>query len=155
MTTRRRTLLIVTFLFALVVLPMFGLSLFSRRAGEVGVKDGRLRACPASPNCVCSFDTDDQHAIAPLAAGDDPAGAFERLRTLLQSMSGVRIVTDEGDYLHAEFTTPLLRFVDDIEFLLDANAGLIHARSASRVGHSDFGTNRKRVEQLRKQLNRS
>lgn len=131
---------------------MFGLSLFSRRAPQVGVQNGRLASCPESPNCVCSFDTDDEHGIAPLDAGDDPPATFERLQTLLQSMSRVRIVTDEANYLHTEFTTPLLRFVDDVEFLLDAGAGVIHVRSASRIGHSDLGANRKRVEELREQL---
>lgn len=152
MTNRRRTLLIVASLLALVVLLMFGLSLFSRRSPQLGLQNGRLRSCPESPNCVCSFDTDDEHAIAPLDAGADPAATWERLRGLLQSMSRVKTVTDEGDYLHAEFTTPLLRFVDDVEFLLDADAGVIHVRSASRVGHSDMGVNRQRVEQLREQL---
>jgi uncharacterized protein (DUF1499 family) len=118
----------------------------------VGLQNGRLRPCPDSPNCVCSFDTDDEHAIAPVDTGDDPPATFQRLRRLLQSMSRVRIVTDEPTYLHAEFTTPLLRFVDDAEFLLDAEAGVIHVRSASRVGHSDLGANRKRVEQLRERL---
>jgi uncharacterized protein (DUF1499 family) len=152
MTTRRRTLLIITFLIAVGLLLMFGLSLFSRRAPGVGVQCGRLAPCPESPNCVCSFDSDDEHAIAPLQAGEDSQASFEQLRTLLQSMSRVRIVADKGNYLHAEFTTPLLRFVDDVEFLLDADAGVIHVRSASRVGHSDLGANRKRVEQLRERL---
>jgi uncharacterized protein (DUF1499 family) len=151
-TTRRRTLLIFASLITLVVMLMFGLSLLSRRAPDVGLQNGRLRPCPDSPNCVCSFDTDDEHAIAPLDGGNDPAATFDRLRVLLQSMSRVQVVTDEGNYLHAGFTTPLLRFVDDVEFLLDADAGVIHIRSASRVGHSDLGVNRKRVEQLRERL---
>jgi uncharacterized protein (DUF1499 family) len=74
------------------------------------------------------------------------------MRLLGQAVSGlsrVRIVTQRDDYLHAEFTTPLLRFVDDVEFLADPAAGVIHVRSASRVGYSDLGVNRRRVRRIR------
>jgi uncharacterized protein (DUF1499 family) len=79
-----------------------------------------------------------------------PAQAFDRLERLVASLPRTRIVTRTSEYLHAEFTTRLLRFTDDVEFLLDEKAGAIHVRSASRIGHSDLGTNRRRVETIRR-----
>ncbi len=77
---------------------------------------------------------------------------MDRLKQVLNEIPGVQLVTDDGDYLRAECTTPLLNFVDDIEFLHDQKAGVIHVRSASRVGRSDLDANRKRVEEIRKRL---
>lgn len=151
MTIRRRRIVIVALLI-LGGVTMFGIPFLSRQRPEVGPQDGRLRPCPPSPNCVCSFDTDDEHRIAPIDAGPQPAERFDQLHNLMRSLPRAQIVNDEGTYLHAEFTTPLLRFVDDVEFLLDESAGVIHVRSASRIGHSDFGANRDRVEMLRQRL---
>lgn len=75
---------------------------------------------------------------------------MQDLRQLLENLSGARIVEARSDYLRAEVSSRLMRFVDDVEFLLDPEARVVHVRSASRVGHWDIGINRKRVEQLRK-----
>ena len=115
----------------------------------VGLVDGRLRPCPTSPNCVCSQDGDATHTIAPLRFADDPSVAWKRLEQVVRSLPRTRVVSVDERYLHVEFTTAVLRFVDDVEFLLDAPARVIHVRSASRVGHSDLGANRKRIEGLR------
>ena len=112
--------------------------------------DGRLSPCPASPNCVCSQDDDVAHQIEPLRFVGAPREAWPRLATVLTQLPRARIVTNDSTYLHVEFTTPLLRFVDDVEFLLDETAAVIHVRSASRVGHSDLGANRTRVETIRR-----
>lgn len=151
--TRRRRMqwIVVTTALAVVSLGLAAVML-SHRSPHLGLVDDRLRPCPDSPNCVCSFATDDEHTIAPLEAGNEPAATMNRLRDFLQSQSDVRLVTDDGPYVHTEFTTPRLRFVDDVEFLLDEADGLIHVRSASRVGHTDFGVNRKRVEMIRRRL---
>ena len=111
--------------------------------------DGRLSPCPASPNCVCSQDHDAVHQIEPLRFVGAPRDAWQRLATVLTQLPRTRIVTNDSTYLHVEFTTPLLRFVDDVEFLLDETAAVIHVRSASRVGHSDLGANRTRIEIIR------
>jgi uncharacterized protein (DUF1499 family) len=63
-----------------------------------------------------------------------------------------RVVEAGEDYIHAEFTTLLFRFVDDVEFAIDAGAKRVDFRSASRVGHSDLGTNRRRMEGLSRRL---
>jgi uncharacterized protein (DUF1499 family) len=80
----------------------------------------------------------------------DPQAAWSRLRLVLQKLPRMRIVAERSDYLHAEVRTRLFRFVDDLEFLLAPEHGCIHVRSASRLGYSDLGANRRRVEQLRR-----
>ncbi len=74
--------------------------------------------------------------------------AWQKLKQVIQAQGG-KLVEDKEDYLHATFTSTLFRFIDDLELSLDENNKLIHIRSASRVGHSDLGQNRKRVERLR------
>lgn len=119
-------------------------------APTVGLDGGRLRACPESPNCVCSEVAPDSAAyVAPFAVpeGVEPAEAFARLARTVEGRAAVE--TREDGYLHAVFKTALLRFRDDFEARLDREAGLIHVRSASRLGYSDLGKNRKRIEALR------
>ena len=110
---------------------------------------GILAPCPSSPNCVCSQDPDSDHQIAPLAFTDTPDAAWIRLKRVVGAFPRTRVVEDRPDYLRAEVTTAILRFVDDVEFLMDGPGRRIQVRSASRVGHSDLGANRRRMEQLR------
>jgi uncharacterized protein (DUF1499 family) len=119
---------------------------------DLGVESGRLRDCPNSPNCVCSDDGRASHHVDALALAKPPAEAWAAVRQAVGAMPRTRVVTDRGDYLHAECRSPLLGFVDDLELHLRAAAGLVAVRSASRVGHSDLGVNRKRVEALRTAL---
>ena len=117
---------------------------------EVGLVGGALRPCPASPNCVSSEAPEgDPSRVGPLPIpeGMEPEEAFERLALLVSERASVR--TRTPSYLHAVFTTRLLRFRDDFEARLDAGAGVIHVRSASRLGYSDLGANRRRVEAIR------
>jgi uncharacterized protein (DUF1499 family) len=123
---------------------------------DLGVRDGRLKAPSPRPNSVSSqaalWPGHPQQAaaqIAPLAGG---RAAFVHLRTLLATWPGAAVVTARDDYLYVQFTTPLLKFTDDAEFWLDPAAGVVQLRSASRLGDSDLGTNRKRIEALRAQL---
>jgi uncharacterized protein (DUF1499 family) len=125
-------------------------NLFSRRPDNLGPLDGKLRPCPNSPNCVSTFATDDGHKIEPLTFTDSPDAALARLKTVLLLQPRVQIVTATDTYLHVEFTTALMRYVDDVEFLVDAEKKLIHFRSASRLGYSDLGANRKRMETIRR-----
>ncbi len=115
----------------------------------LGVKQGRLAECPDSPNCVSSQEDREPHQVAPLRYQGDGQAAFARLIEMVENWPRARIITQTDHYLHAEFTTPVLRFVDDVEFLLAEEENVIHVRSASRVGHSDLGKNRKRVQALR------
>jgi uncharacterized protein (DUF1499 family) len=131
-------------------LSMVFLSLRARRPNTLGVQAGRLAPCPNSPNCVSSQASDEAHAIEPLHFRGDPDEAWERLQDVLAGQPRTKIISVTEEYLHAECTSRLFRFVDDLECVLDRNAQLIHVRSASRVGHSDLGVNRQRVEALRK-----
>ena len=71
------------------------------------------------------------------------------LRAIIAEMPRTLILEETGDYLRVQFTTQILRFKDDVEFHLVTAGGIVHIRSASRVGYSDFGANRKRVEMIR------
>lgn len=115
-----------------------------------GVSDGRLAPCPATPNCVSSQADDAGQLVEPLRLA--PASADElraRLKAALARMPRARVVREEGNYLHVEHRTAGLRFVDDMELLIEPASGVVHVRSASRVGVSDLGANRRRVEALR------
>jgi uncharacterized protein (DUF1499 family) len=122
------------------------------RPKNVGVVNGRLQPCPGKPNCVCSCDTDPRHRIAPLSFTGPWEAARDRLLSVVQGMPRTRVVADDGPYLWIECTSLICRFVDDLEFLFDPAAGVIHVRSASRVGRSDLGVNRQRVEQIRQRF---
>jgi uncharacterized protein (DUF1499 family) len=126
------------------------LSVFARRPDHLGVVEGRLVPCPDKPNCVCSQDEDERHAIAPLHYTGSATEAVGRLKKVLAAQPRTRIVTAHEEYLHAECTSRLFRFVDDVEFLIDDARKVIHFRSASRAGRSDMGVNRERMESIRK-----
>lgn len=125
------------------------LSLFSRKPANLGVTDGRLAPCPDTPNCVSTQAADPLHKIDPLPFQGTAAEAHARLKAVLAAQPRCRVVTDNETYLHAEFTSLVFRFVDDVEFLIDEQAHVIHFRSASRVGRSDLGVNRARMEGFR------
>lgn len=119
-------------------------------AGEppqnIGIRDGRLIACPESPNCVSSYESSEQHSIAALDAN------LNQIQQILLTMDAANIVEQSSSYLYAQFTSSLMGYVDDVEFLYDAASNTTHVRSASRLGYSDMGANRKRVEAIRSQL---
>ena len=119
---------------------------------SIGVHDGRLAPCPESPNCVSSFAKDAEHRIDPLRFSGTPGTVMQELKTHLSSLDRVRIVTLEDNYVYAEFTSLLMRYVDDVEFLLVAEDRVLHFRSASRVGYGDMGVNRERIEVIRQHL---
>ena len=109
-----------------------------------------LKPCPSSPNCVSSLAKEDPaHRVPPLkwTGGLDQAKA--RLRQAVLGAGNATFVVEEDTYWHIEFRSRVFRFVDDVEFLFDTSARLIHVRSASRVGRSDLGVNRARVEKIR------
>lgn len=121
----------------------------------LGVKDGRLAPCKRSPNCVSSQadrSGDPDHFIPPLAFRGSPDAAWAALKKIVRNAPRARIVREHPGYLQAEFTSRVLGFVDDVEFLLEPAAHVIHVRSASRLGYRDFGVNRERVEAIRRQL---
>lgn len=118
-------------------------------ASEPNIVPTALSPCPASPNCVCSTD-DGTHYIEPLRFDGPPDQAWQALLQLLSTDKNINIVSSNDRHIRAEATTRMFRFTDDIEFLLDRKDGVIHLRSASRVGYYDLGKNRRRLEQLRR-----
>lgn len=112
----------------------------------------RLSPCPPSPNCVCSHDTDPRAAIDPLVCPGPTSATQElgRLRELIRRLPRTRLIDERPGYLRFVVTTPIFRFRDDLELLADDAAKVIHIRSASRLGYSDLGTNRRRVEMIRR-----
>jgi uncharacterized protein (DUF1499 family) len=123
------------------------------RPVRLGVTGGKFIPCPASPNCVCSQYPDHSHAIEPLSYQGLAQEAGSRLLAVLQGMKRAKVVTQQERYFHVEFTSAVFRFVDDAEFYIDEVQKLIHVRSAARLGYSDFGVNRKRMETIRRRFN--
>jgi uncharacterized protein (DUF1499 family) len=108
-----------------------------------------LEPCPSSPNCVSTQAPDMGHAIAPFRYRKSRAEAKEALKEVIRSLPRTKLIEEDESYLHYEFTSLLLRFVDDVEFLFDDETKTIHFRSASRTGYGDLGVNRTRMEQVR------
>ena len=124
------------------------LSMSSRKQPELGLLNGQLRPCPATPNCVCSEQQVEGAFVEPLVYTTTADDAWRKIKQAIVETGGV-VLTEQNGYLHARYKTPLMRYVDDVELRLDENKQVIHIRSASRVGHSDLGANRKRVGRIR------
>ncbi|RWZ55284.1 DUF1499 domain-containing protein [Halobacillus fulvus] len=112
----------------------------------LGVKDGKLAPCPSSPNCVSTQAEDDSKKMAPLPFVGDLKETKDHVSALLKEMDRTEVENETERYLHAVVTSKLMKFKDDVEFYFDEEEGLVHFRSASRVGYSDMGVNRKRME---------
>ncbi|MGZ7040305.1 MAG: DUF1499 domain-containing protein [Thermoanaerobaculia bacterium] len=108
-----------------------------------------LPPCPSSPNCV-STQAADSHSIASIQYTSTQADAMARLLVILRAIPRATIVEAGQDSVRVEFRTRIFRFIDDAQFAFDDNSKTIHFRSASRVGYSDLGVNRRRMEEIRK-----
>jgi uncharacterized protein (DUF1499 family) len=124
-----------------------------KRPANLGVKDGRLAPCKRTPNCVSSQadPADREHYIAPIAF----RGSMQDLRRAVESMERATVISAERNYLYAEYRSRLMRYVDDVELYYDEKQGMVHVRSASRLGRRDFGVNRNRIEALRRLIRRT
>lgn len=144
---------IVAIVLIAMVLPLGGaMELFSgNRPANLGARDGRLAPCATTPNCVCSQSdgNDATHHVVPIGIAGSAADAWSALLAVVRHTDRAAIVEEKPGYIHAEFTSRWMGFVDDVEFLLNEKAMVIEVRSASRLGVSDFGVNRKRVESIR------
>ena len=149
---------VVVLVIAAVLAAQFGL-LKGKMPVDLGVRNGQLKAPSDTNNSVTSqaglHPNSPMRAKAEIAAlpmAGDTATTMARLQTVLTSMPGARIVKTEPTYLYAQFTTRLMKYVDDVEFAIDEPAQLIHVRSASRLGREDLNTNRNRIEAIRAKL---
>jgi uncharacterized protein (DUF1499 family) len=139
---------LVLFLFLFLAARSF----VSRKKHKIGMAEGRLKPCPENPNCVCSEEIQKSSWIKPLAFKGPPAISWERAKQAIRDHGG-RIEKEQDGYLWATFTTMFFRFVDDLELRMDDRERMIHVRSASRMGYSDLGVNRRRVEKIRARFN--
>lgn len=143
---------------ALILFDWLGghqMGLFSGARPEgLGYHEGKFKPPSWKPNTVSSTvdKSDTVHWIEPLAITGDTQVAWKKLIASVTSLGGATIIRQDHDYLHVECKSAGLGFVDDLELALDKKAGVIHVRSASRLGVRDFGVNRERVEKLRAAL---
>lgn len=119
---------------------------------NLGVKSGELIACPNTPNCVSSQSQDDEHHIEPLSYNSLSTEAIANLKSIIENQLGGKIIAQTDNYLYAQFTSHWMGFVDDVEFYLNEETKKIEVRSASRLGESDLGVNRQRIESIRLQF---
>jgi uncharacterized protein (DUF1499 family) len=115
----------------------------------------RMTPCPKTPNCVSSVETGQRHFVEPLRFADSAKDAQYRLLRVLNKLKRVRVVTFEENVIQAEFLSSVFGFVDDVEFYFDDRKKIIHVKSASRVGYSDLGANRRRIEKIRKRFDQA
>ncbi len=141
-------LVAATGLFFLVIYTFYGCS--PKKNYPPGHQSGVLAPCPSSPNCVSSQSMDQAHHVKPIAI---PEGNLKDISSVIERVvmtyGGAEIVKNDGSYIHAIFKSKVFRFVDDVEFFIQHEKKMIEIRSASRTGYSDFGVNRKRIENLR------
>ncbi|HUF41571.1 MAG TPA: DUF1499 domain-containing protein [Verrucomicrobiae bacterium] len=131
----------------ILVMPLF--SCAGTRPSNLGIKDSRLAPCPSSPNCVSSDDADAAHSLPSYQLAMPASEAWRTVRSMVAGLPRTQIITESDDYLHAECRSAIFGFVDDLELHLRPAQNHIAVRSAARLGYSDFGVNRKRVENLR------
>lgn len=134
------------------MITMLLLSCAGKRPSDLGVSSSGLAACPSSPNCVSSDAQDSAHRVPPFQLREAPVTAWQEAREQVSHLPRTRIINETGDYLHAECRSVVFGFVDDLELHLRPAEGVIAVRSAARLGYSDFGVNRRRVELLRSRL---
>lgn len=118
---------------------------FSPQPDNLGIQRGRLADCPASPNCVSSYEVDELHGMMAIPLVDSAAATQTRLLAIIHDQPRTRIIRNEPGYLHVEFRSLVWGFVDDVEFYIDDETGLLHFRSASRLGYGDSNVNRHRL----------
>jgi len=151
-------IVIVVLVVALALAGQLGL-LRGRMPNDLGARDGRLKPPSMTPNSVSSqallypeHPMRDYARVEPFVLQGSGPQTIERIRRVVEAMTGAKVVQANSGYLYAQFTSRMLKFVDDVEFWFDPQAGVIQVRSASRLGRKDFGVNRARIEAIRARL---
>lgn len=153
-TASRRIVHRLAMISLIAVIGLFILSMTASRPTNLGVNGGRLAKCPPSPNCVSTQAERTEQRMPAISFECDPDEMLARIKDTVKSeFPRATLVSEFDHYLHFEFTSRIFRFVDDVEFYVDDKTSEVHFRSASRVGHSDMGTNRKRMKQISESLN--
>ncbi len=133
----------------IAVAAMLFIGCSGTRPSGLGVEGNQLSPCPGSPNCVSSQSDEPKSFVEPFSYTGEKAKAMEILKQVISGIERTKIVEQTNSYIYAECTSKLFGFVDDVEFFFSDNASVIHVRSASRIGYSDLGVNKKRVEAIR------
>jgi len=133
-----------------VIFLFFLIQCTGTRPLTIGLKSQKLTPCPITPNCINSFSdpSDTIHYREPVKYTKPQNEAMMILKKRILDYPRTNIITENPDYIYAEFTSFLFRFVDDVEFYFDEKNKTLHFRSASRLGSGDLGVNRKRVDAL-------
>lgn len=147
----KMAIIVITLLIMIICAYFFVLGKASKSGSAEGLKNGELLKCPDKINCVCSEKKGDiDHFIRPIIISDNTAGdKLKILKEIVKELGG-KIQRDTETYISSTFSSSLFGFVDDLEIRVDSNKNVIHLRSASRVGYSDLGANRKRVKIIKK-----
>lgn len=132
-----------------LIISMMLFSCAGQRPENLGIHNDQLTGCPGKPNCVSSQDEDENHLLPVFRYQGEKEAAFKKLKKIITSLDGMTLITENDTYLHIECKSAVMGFVDDLEFYFPQK-NVVQVRSASRLGYSDFGVNRKRVEKLRK-----
>jgi uncharacterized protein (DUF1499 family) len=132
----------------ILIIGMMFFSCAGQRPENLGIHNDQLTGCPEKPNCVSSQDEDENHLLPVFRYQGEKEAAFKRLKKIITSLDGMTLITENDNYLHIECKSAIMGFVDDLEFYF-SKENVVQVRSASRLGYSDFGVNRKRVEKLR------
>ena len=119
----------------------------------IGIINGKLHPCPKSPNCVSTQAIDNKQKISPIHFSGSLNEAKDKIIEIISSLKRSKIITNKENYIHVEFRTATFKFVDDVEFVFDDSEKIIHFRSRARLGYSDMGVNRKRMESIRNKYN--
>ena len=122
---------------------------------NLGVEAGQLADCPTTPNCISSQAEDSEHSIDPIAYNPNNPDPIDDLKAIVKSFDRSEITEASDNYFRAEFTSRWFGFVDDVEFYLNEDSEVIDVRSAARLGESDLGVNRERIESIRSQFSSS
>lgn len=115
---------------------------------NLGVTNGQLKAMPKSPNAVSTEATEEDKKVEPLKFKGDINKTRLTILNLLKNYEGAKVITSEKNYIYVVFSTKTMKYKDDVEFYLNDKTKLVQFRSASRVGYSDMGMNRKRYENI-------
>jgi uncharacterized protein (DUF1499 family) len=149
----------LTIVIAVVILALLAGRLgwlSGRQPQGLGVTEGKLKRLPKTPNCVSSqADLWKYARIEPIALQGDGPATIAKLAAVIEAMPGAKLVERKPDYLYAQFTTSMMKYVDDLELWFDPQTKVVQVRSASRVGRKDFGVNRARVEAIRAALQKA
>jgi uncharacterized protein (DUF1499 family) len=145
----------VRWIIALIVVLFVGFFIYVNISNKLpeglGITDGELMSCPSSPNCVSTQASpeDLEHYAEPIVYTGDRMKTQLSIESFMLGKGNAHLVSSTLGYVHFEVKSPLVGYIDDVEFYLPAADSVVHVRSASRVGYSDFGVNRERVRQIK------